>query len=80
MLVKDTSGQTEGYTLRTTWATFHNQRKSVEGEKTTFFLLLCKDVAGKWSVRGWSSPRSQASSWDRVSERVLGFAQKRIQE
>ena len=43
---------------------FYNQRKGGEGEKTTFFLFLCKDVSGKWGTRGWSCPRSQASSWD----------------
>ena len=45
---------------------FYNQRKSGKGEKTMFCLLLCKDVAGKWSERGWSQPRNQVSSWDEL--------------
>ena len=39
--------------------------KGKEGtEKTTVFLLLCKDVAGISGTGGWSCPRSQVSSWD----------------
>ena len=39
--------------------------KGKEGtEKTTVFLLLCKNVAGISGTGGWSCPRSQVSSRD----------------
>lgn len=52
---------------------FHNQRKSREGKKTTFFLFLCKCVARKCGARGWSCPRSQASSWNAPPNKAHHF-------
>ena len=43
---------------------FYNQRKGAEGEKSTFFLFLCKDAAGKRGARGRSCPRYRVSFWD----------------
>ena len=56
---------------------FYNQRKSGKGEKTMFCLLLCKDVAGKWSERGWSQPRNQVSSWDELPSEGPWFPARR---
>ena len=46
------------------WCRRNSVRGKVIGKNYRFINILCNEVAGKWSPKGWSCPRSQVNSWD----------------
>ena len=48
----------------TSWCRRNSVTGKVLGKKYRFINILCNEVAGKWSPKGWLCPRSQVSSWD----------------